>query len=284
ILSLSSLSSRKTKEKTDLCGSGSWWRVSVHSDAGSQPLLSQPLFFSLLLSCVLHSPRFVAVSVPRVSSDSSSHAEESAFRAVQGAPLTPWRVCGARRRNGSLVVGLLSVVVSVGDGRARSASGLGRLCFSHDLKALEVRLLEGVCSSSCRCVSKLAVVLLDADHWSVSTSSLMVSLLIVVVQALSLPQAQRLTSTRFSEEATFEVLELLCFVSRAASFLGGLVGRGFTSQRHEHVVFVVVLLLFVFAGRGVFSASSSCDWLGSVLYSPPGLAIILGSSPGWLAI
>ncbi|CAF2185360.1 unnamed protein product, partial [Brassica rapa] len=32
----------------------------------------------------------------------------------------------------------------------------------------------------------------DADHWSVSTSSLMVSLLIVVVQALSLPQVSAL--------------------------------------------------------------------------------------------
>ncbi|CAH8283856.1 unnamed protein product [Eruca vesicaria subsp. sativa] len=212
------------------------------------------------------------------------------IRAVQGAPLTPWRVCSARRQNGSLVVGLLSAVVSVGDGRARSvsglswASGLDRLCCSHDLKALDVRLLKDVCSSSCQCVSKLAVVLrevlLRSSVGGVAYGNSKVMKRPSFPSSFLFPSSrcrplecvdflldgftpdcgcssfilatgfsfrhQRLISFRFSEEATFEDLERLCFVSRIASLLGGLVGVGCTSQQQEHVVFMVVFASLLF--------------------------------------
>ncbi|CAN7054222.1 unnamed protein product, partial [Brassica rapa subsp. trilocularis] len=134
-------------------------RVSVRSKPGTLLFSLILSFFSLLLSCDLHLLCFSCCSVPRVSLKTSSHvrssvsgvdcegwsngagsvysqAEESAFRAVQGAPLTPWRASSA------LAVGffcsLRSVLVSTSD---------GGICSTCDLRASEVRLLEGVCSS-----------------------------------------------------------------------------------------------------------------------------------------
>ncbi|WZY92918.1 hypothetical protein YC2023_065247 [Brassica napus] len=98
-------------------------RVSVRSKPGALLFSLILSFFSLLLSCDLHLLCFACCSVPRVSLKTSSHvrssvsgvdcegwsngagsvysqAEESAFRAVQGAPLTPWRASSAWRRVG----------------------------------------------------------------------------------------------------------------------------------------------------------------------------------------
>ncbi|KAG2304325.1 hypothetical protein Bca52824_032976 [Brassica carinata] len=85
-------------------------------------------------------------------------AEESAFRAVKGVPLS---LGGPVARGGGLESRrrfLLKSSVCLGpDGRGRVVSG--DICSTCDLRALEIRLLEGVCNSCCRRVSEHAVVL-----------------------------------------------------------------------------------------------------------------------------
>ncbi|CAG7902967.1 unnamed protein product [Brassica rapa] len=155
-------------------------RVSVRSKPGALLFSLILSFFSLLLSCDLHLLCFACCSVPRVSLKTSSHvrssvsgvdcegwsngagsvysqAEESAFRAVQGAPLTPWRASSAWRRVGvspsvsSAVFGLSwsrrAMVVWCRFSVFSWASRSGGICSTCDLRASEVRLLEGVCSS-----------------------------------------------------------------------------------------------------------------------------------------
>ncbi|KAG2262105.1 hypothetical protein Bca52824_069184 [Brassica carinata] len=96
-----------------------------------------------------------------------SQAEESDFRALQEAPYASWRGSSAWRRFGdsstdsSAVFGL-SVVLGEGRAVAVLCSLMGvqvrQIPTTLDLRALEIRLLEGVCSSCCRRVSEHVVV------------------------------------------------------------------------------------------------------------------------------
>lgn len=128
------------------------------------------------------------------------------------------------------------------------ASRSGGICSTCDLRALEVRLLEDVCSSCCRRVSEHAVVLREVlllsgvggvVHGvskamlrpSFQSSSFFLSIRCRQAERVDLLmlgltpvcicssfilatgccfKRQELTSTRFSEEATFEGLERLC--------------------------------------------------------------------------
>uniref|UniRef100_M4DPC6 Uncharacterized protein n=1 Tax=Brassica campestris TaxID=3711 RepID=M4DPC6_BRACM len=216
-----------------------------------------------------------------------SQAEESAFRAVQGAPLT-W----------SLAVGFFCSLRS---------SGIYSTC---DLRASEVRLLEGVCSSCCRRVSKHAVVLREVllrsgvggvVHGiskamlrpSSQSSSLFpsircrqaerVDLLLLGLTPVCVCSSfilatgccfrrQELTSTRFSEEATFEGLERLCLSAESP--------HPSVAWSVEAALPSAVSLLSswwccfsnVFAGLGVSSALFSCDWIKSVFWRHRSLA------------
>ncbi|KAG2304192.1 hypothetical protein Bca52824_032843 [Brassica carinata] len=154
-----------------------------------------------------------------------SQAEESAFRAVKGIPLSLGELVA---RGGGL------------ESRRRS----GEICSTCDLRALEIHLLEGFCSSCCRRVSEHVVILREvllrsgvggvvhgvskamlrpssqsSSLFPVSTSEhvdlLLLGLTPPCVCCFILAtgccfRRQELTSTRFSEEATFEGLGCLC--------------------------------------------------------------------------
>ncbi|KAF3502611.1 hypothetical protein F2Q69_00043860 [Brassica cretica] len=298
----SSLSTQKRKKKPDLCGSGS-------SAARERPVS-------------LETSSHVRSSVSGVDcegwSDGAgsvySQAEESAFRAVQGAPLTPWRAVGVSPSVSSAVFGLSwsrrAMVVWCRFSVLSWASRSGGICSTCDLRASEVRLLEGVCSSCCRRVSEHAVVLREVllrsgvggvVHGvskamlrpSSQSSSLFPSIRCrqaerVDLLLLGLTPAcvcssfilatgccfrrQELTFTRFSEEATFEGLERLCLSAESS--------HPSVAWSVEAALPSAVSLLSswwccfsnVFAGLGVSSASFSCDWIKSVFWRHRSLA------------
>uniref|UniRef100_A0A0D3BY56 Transmembrane protein n=1 Tax=Brassica oleracea var. oleracea TaxID=109376 RepID=A0A0D3BY56_BRAOL len=187
------------------------------------------------------------------------------------------------------------------------ASRSGGICSTCDLRASEVRLLEGVCSSCCRRVSEHAVVLREVllrsgvggvVHGiskamlrpSSQSSSLFPSIRCrqaerVDLLLLGLTPAcvcssfilatrccfrrQELTFTRFSEEATFEGL---CLSAESP--------HPSVAWSVEAALPSAVSLLSswwccfsnVFAGLGVSSASFSCDWIESVFWRHRSLA------------
>ncbi|CAN6814163.1 unnamed protein product [Brassica oleracea var. botrytis] len=102
--------------------------------------------------------------------------------------------------------------------------------------------------------------LFGVDKQSVSTCSCLVSLLLVFVQASSLPQVATLGVKNLplpgSRRRRPSRVSSISVVSGVSSSFGGLVGGGCTSQRR----------------LGVSSASFSCDWIESVFWRHRSLA------------